>query len=69
MYTYCEAPPGAALGTFLEAYRGGGGHDDIPIVSIPFSPLDLSSQSLDAILESFAAAYAAATGSSSSQTQ
>lgn len=69
VYTYSEVPPGEAPGTFLEAYRGGGSHDDIPTVSIPFSPPDLSSRSLDAVLETFAAADATATGSSSSQAQ
>lgn len=68
VYTYSEAPPGEAPGTFLEAYRGPGGNDDVPLVSIPFSPPDLSSQSLDAILERFVAAFSKTLGSIPGQT-
>ncbi len=60
VYTYSAGPTDGILGTFLEAYRIG--NNDQPIVSVPFEPVDLSPESLNAILAGFVEKCSVATG-------
>jgi hypothetical protein len=58
IYTYTVAPPGQALGVFVEAYRLG--RDDEPLASIPLPQASVSTDTLHAALEQFVASYGAA---------
>lgn len=57
VYSYTDVPPGGRLGTVMEAYRMG--NDDTPLVSIPFTPQDFSSERLNTILDEFGTAFEA----------
>jgi hypothetical protein len=56
IYSYSAAPPGGALGTFVEVYKKG--DDYVPLASVPFAPSNLSSETLHSILSELDDAYA-----------